>query len=153
MNIRRGLFRFWIVFSCLCVIAVGVRSSYPVRREFEKAGEAKANLARIEREGILIVPCSHRGKRPFDVRQPNGRCGYEIPKFRAQHPEYRDLDEDQLLDRLCDEAGINIKTPFSPWRKVIEAGGTAVVVPVAVLILGWASLWAHAGFRPAPLEA
>ena len=153
MNIRRGLFRFWIVFAGLFVIAVGVASSYPIRREFEKAGEAKAILTRIEREGILIVPCSHRGKRPFDVRQPDGRCGYDIPKFRAQHPEYSGLGEDQLLDRLCDEAGINMKMPFSPWKRVIEAGGIAVGVPVAVLILGWASLWAFAGFRPAPLEA
>jgi len=153
MNIRRGLFRLWIIFACLFVIAVGVASSYPIRREFEKAGEAKAILTRIEREGILIVPCFHRGKRPFDVLQPNGRCGYDIPKFRAQHPEYRDLDEDRLLDRLCDEAGINMKMPFTPWTKVMEAGAIAVGVPVAVLILGWASLWAYAGFRPAPLEA
>jgi hypothetical protein len=153
MNIRRGLFRLWIIFACLFVIAVGVASSYPIRREFEKAGEAKAILTRIEREGILIVPCFHRGKRPFDVLQPNGRYGYDIPKFRAQHPEYRDLDEDRLLDRLCDEAGINMKMPFTPWTKVMEAGAIAVGVPVAVLILGWASLWAYAGFRPAPLEA
>jgi hypothetical protein len=152
MNIRRGLFRFWIVFACLFVIAVGVASSLPIRREFEKAGEAKTILRRIEREGILFVPCSHRGKRPFDVLQ-NGRCGYDIPKFKAQHPAYRDLDEDRVFDRLCDEAGINTKTPFSPWTKAMEAGGIAVGVPVVVLILGWASLWAYAGFRPAPLEA
>jgi hypothetical protein len=87
MNIRRGLFRFWIIFACLFVIAVGVASSYSIRREFEKACEAKAILKRIEREGILIVPCAVRGKRPFDVSQPNGRCGYDIAKFRAQHPE------------------------------------------------------------------
>jgi hypothetical protein len=153
MNIRRGLFRLWIVFACLFVIAVGVALSYPIRREFEKAGAAKAILIRIEREGILFAPCSVRGRRPFDVLQPNGRCGYDISKFKAQHPEYRNLDEDELVYRLCDEAGINIKMPFSPWTKVIEAGGIAVGVPAVVLILGWASLWAYAGFRPAPLEA
>ena len=147
------MFRIWIVVACLFVIAVGVASSYRIRREFEKAGEAKTILRRIEREGILFVPCSVRGKRPFDVSQQNGLCGYDIPKFNAQHPEYRDLDEDQPFDRLCDEAGINMKTPFSPWTKVMEAGGTAVGVPVVVLMLGWASLWAYAGFRPAPLKA
>ena len=47
MNIRHGLFRFWIVFACLFVIAVGVASSYPNRREFEKAGEAKAKAITI----------------------------------------------------------------------------------------------------------
>jgi hypothetical protein len=152
MNIRRGLFRFRIVLARLFVIAVGAASSYPIRREFEKAGEAKAILTRIERESILFVPCSVRGKRPFDVL-PDGRCGYDISKFRAEHPEYRGLDEDQLVYRLCDEARINIKTPFRPWTKVMEAGGIAVGVPAAVLILGWASLWAYSGFRPAPLEA
>jgi hypothetical protein len=153
MNIRRGLFRFWIVFACLFVMAVVVASRYPISREFEKAGEAKTVLTRIEREGVLIVPCSHRGKRPFDVMQTDGRCGYDIPKFKAQHPAYRDLDEGQVFDRLCDEAGINMRMPFRPWTKVMEAGGIAVGVPVVALILGWALLWAYAGFRPAPLHA
>jgi hypothetical protein len=46
-----------------------------------------------------------------------------------------------------------MKMPFRPWRKVIEAAGIAAGVPVVVLILGWASVWAYAGFRPAPLRA
>ena len=79
-----------------------------------------------------------RGRLAFDFHEQNGNCGYDISKFRAEHSEYRDLNEDQLLNRLCEEAGINIKTSFRPWTKVIEAVGIALGVPVAVLILGWA---------------
>jgi len=152
MNLRRGLFGCWIIFAGLFVIAVGVASSFDIRREFEKAGEGKTALTRIKRAGVLTVPCSHRGKPAFDFSD-NGRCGYDIPKFRAQHPEYKGLNEDQLLDRLCQEVRINIKTPFRPWTRVMEAAGIAVGIPVAVLILGWALLWAYAGFRHAPLQA
>jgi hypothetical protein len=153
IDVRRGLFRLWIIFACLFVIAVGAASSYAIRREFEKAGEAKTALTRIKRAGVLIVPCSVRGKLAFDFSEQSNRCGYEIPKFRAQHPEYKDLNGDQLLDRLCQEAGINIKMPFRPWTRVMQAAGIGVGIPVAVLILGWALLWAYAGFRPAQLHA
>jgi hypothetical protein len=76
----------------------------------------------------------------------DGFCRYDMKKFSAQH---RDLNQDQLLDRLCGQARMNIKSPFHPWRKVTETAAIAVGVPGAMLILGLALLWASSGFRPA----
>jgi hypothetical protein len=116
--------------------------------KFDKAREAKPILTRIERQGILIVPCSHRGRRPFDVLQPNSRCRYDTPKFKTQRPEYSSLNKDQWLDRLCDEAAINMKMPFSPWTQVLEAGGIAAGVPVAVLTRSRWSYSDHSAGHP-----
>jgi len=45
MNIRRGLFRCWIIFACMFVIAVGSASSDPIRREFEKSWRGQSDLS------------------------------------------------------------------------------------------------------------
>jgi hypothetical protein len=114
MNVRRGLFRFWVIFACLFTVGVCAASSYAVTREFQKNREIQLNLARIRASGMLKVPCSVRGSIPFDSAGSNGLCGYEIAKFQAQYPEYRGLTEDRLFDRLCDATSMNVKSPFHP---------------------------------------
>jgi hypothetical protein len=37
LNVRRGLFRLWIVLSCLWTILICITSIAPVREEFAKA--------------------------------------------------------------------------------------------------------------------
>jgi hypothetical protein len=133
------------------MIAVGVASSGEVRREFRVTNDVASGKTRIKRSGILIVPCSPhlsaRGKLSPDYSDQNGLCWYDIPKFRAQHAEYKNLNEDQLFDRFSEHAGMSIALVFNPWATVMQATGIAVGIPVAALILGWLLLWAHSGFR------
>ncbi len=153
MNVRSGLFRLWVVFACLFVVGIGVASRYSISREFEKAGEMKSQRANIIRSGVLRVPCSVPGHMAFDFSEKaDGFCGFNIRKFRTQHPQYRDLNDDQLLDRLCEQAHINIKSPFHPRRRVTKVAAIAVGVPGAMLILGLALLWAYSDFRPALVQ-
>jgi hypothetical protein len=146
INVRRGLFRLWIIFACLCILVVGIVSSGSIREEFEKASERKS----WGRGDILLVPvdCSDaRGSLSSDYsKEGDGRCWYEMPKFRAQYSEYKDLTDDQLSDGLYKKAGIAL-TPIRPWKKVMQAAGIAVGVPLAVLILGGSMIWALSGFR------
>ena len=154
---RRGLFRLWIIFACLVMIAVGVASSSEIRREFRVANDVEKGKTRIKRSGILIVPCSPRfsarGKLSSDYSEQNGRCWYDMPKFKTQHPEYKDLTDNQLFDRFCEHAGISMALAFSPWATVMQAVGMAVGIPAAVLILGWSLLWAYSGFQPGQSSA
>ena len=153
MNVRRGLFRLWIIFACMFVIGILVVSRYAISREFEKAGEMKSQRENIIQSGVLRVPCFVPGHTAFDwSEKADGFCGYDIRKFRTQHPLYRDLNDEQLLGRLCEQARINVKSPFHPWRRVTEAAAIAVGIPGAMLILGLAWCWAYSGFRPALVQ-
>jgi hypothetical protein len=149
MNVQR----VWIILSCLWGVSFGVATSYSVRREFDKAGEMSQQRISIKRAGILTVPCSVHGALAFDFAEGSGLCGYNIRKFREQRPQYGSLNEDRLLDHLCEEAGVNITSPFHPWRKVMKMAGIAAGLPLVALVLGWGLLWAYAGPRSEPLRA
>jgi hypothetical protein len=149
INLRRGLFRLWIIFACLFVISVGIASSDGIRDEFKRKASTKN-----QRGFTLMVPvdCSKaRGELPSDYsKEKDGLCWYEMPKLRTLYTEYKDLNDAQLSDRLYAKAGIPL-TPSRPWTKVMEATEIALGVPAAVLILGWALVWAFSGFRQAQL--
>lgn len=104
INLRRGLFRLWIIFACLFVIAVGIASTQGIRDEFRK--DSITN----KWGWALMVPvdCSEaRGKVSTDYsKEKDGLCWYEMSKFRAQYTEYKDLKDDQLSDRLYEKAGL-----------------------------------------------
>jgi len=151
-SVRRGLLLLWIIFAWLTVVAVGVASSGEIRREFRVRSDVENSTTRIKRSGILIVPCSTRfaarGKLSADYLAQNGRCWYDLRKFREQHPEYKDLNSNQLFDRFCEHVGISMKLVFNPWATLMKVAGMAMGIPIAVLIVGWSLLWAYSGFRP-----
>jgi hypothetical protein len=139
------MFRLWIIFTCLFVVIVGVVSGGDIRGEFRKSSVAKE----MSRFGTLVpVDCPlARGNLSSEYsKDKDGRCWYEISKFRTQYPEYKDLNDGQLSERLYEKAGIPL-TPIRPWTKVTRAAGIAVGVPLAALMLGWSLVWALSGFR------
>lgn len=147
MNIRRGLFRLWVIFAGLFVIGTGVVLSSEIREEFKKAAATREMSS-----FILDIPvdCAiARGKLSADYTNEIGRCWYELPKFRALYPEYKDLSDDRLSNLLYGKAGIPLVT-LRPWTKVIQAAGLAIGVPIAALLLGWSMIWAFSGFQPTP---
>ena len=146
LNVRRGLFRLWIIFACLCVIAVGLVSYSDIYDEFKKASTRNDEWSAYL---MLPVDCSEaRGTLSSTYsKEKDGLCWYDMRQFRAQYPEYKDLKNDELHDRLYAKAGITI-TPPHPWKKVMYAAEVALGVPIAVLFLGWSLIWAFSGFRP-----
>jgi hypothetical protein len=151
MNFRRGFFRLWLVFSILFVIGTAAVFYRDVRSEFEKAA--------VIANSILMVPvaCNDaRGKagidyEVFDDPSKTNKCWYQVPKLRALFPEYKDLADDQLSDRLYQKAGIQT-TPVSPWSLVTRAASIAIGVPLIVLAVGSALGWSLAGFSGARLK-
>jgi len=72
-------------------------------------------------------------------------CWYQMPKFRKNYPEYNDLSEKELSDRMYIRAGL--PHPPAPWSPVGFAVSLAFGVALAVLVLGSAIGWAFAGFK------
>jgi hypothetical protein len=151
MNFRRGFFRLWLVFSILFVIGTAAVFYRDVRSEFEKAAVIANSIL------MVSVACNDaRGKagidyEVFDDPSKTNKCWYQVPKLRALFPEYKDLTDDQLSDRLYQKAGMQT-TPVSPWSLVTRAASIAIGVPLIVLAVGSALGWSLAGFSGARLK-
>jgi len=108
---------------------------------------------------MLPVDCKEaRGKSGTDYTPPEGpwnsytarpNCWYKLPDFRRLYPEYRDLSEDAVSDKLYDQAGI-VRNPARPWRELGTSTAIALGVPLIVLIIGAGIGWAFSGFRTKP---
>lgn len=152
MNIRAGLFRLWIVASVLFIVAVGVASYSDIRNEFRTANtDWDATFEQYGGYGLLPALCDlARGSSGIDYTvEKDGLCWYKMQDFRRLYPEYRDLSNNVLAEKLYAKVGQPLQH-FHPWHKVFKTAAIAVGVPVAVLFLGWSLLWALAGFRHAP---
>jgi hypothetical protein len=74
-------------------------------------------------------------------------CWYELPKFRALFPEYKDIRDKELSDRLYAKANNKPEPDLSPWTLLLKTLLFSIAVPLGFLILGWSALWAVAGFK------
>jgi hypothetical protein len=66
--------------------------------------------------------------------------------FRRLYPEYKDIADKVLSEKLYEKAGQPLKH-VHPWESVAKAAGIALGVPLAALVLGRSLLWAFSGFR------
>jgi hypothetical protein len=66
--------------------------------------------------------------------------------FRRLYPEYKDLNDDELSEALYEKAGIPPIPPIRPWSVFGEKAGLAFGPPLGALAVGWALVWALAGF-------
>lgn len=152
MNIKRGRFRCWIVFSLAVALLTAVVTYHSVSSEFRKA----ALIREMERTSIALIPIV-KGNARGDTKDYNcdgddpansfNTCWYQIPKFRELFPEYRDLTDDDLLEKTYRKMG-QPRTPARPWSALVEALAFGLGMPLAVLIVGGSLYWAIAGFVP-----
>lgn len=148
MNIRQGLFRLWVVFSALFLLVVSVASYDGIREEFKIANTDYDAMAR-EAGGYTLLPADcgiARGNSGSDYSLDKGLCWYKTEDFRRLYPEYKDIGDRFLAEKLYAEAG-QPHQHIQPWKKVMEAAGIAFGLPLAVLVFGCSLLWALSGFR------
>lgn len=145
MNVRRGLFRLWVIMSIVFVVVQFWISAPRIRDEFRRAALDK----QTEETTTLIVPvnCSEaRGTVGTDYDKHPPLCWYQMSKFRSLYPEYSDLGEDDLAAKLYKNAGLAFEQPRTPWALVGQVSAFAIGVPLAVLVVGTGLVWAFAGF-------
>ncbi|MGO8657189.1 hypothetical protein ACC771_16400, partial [Rhizobium ruizarguesonis] len=79
-------------------------------------------------------------------RSPSSACFYTVENFRVQFPEYKDLSREDVSKKLY--ATLNWAPVFDGDRfehtKIVT--GTALIPPVALLIIGCLIFWAFSGF-------
>src|SRR5262245_9018179 len=147
MNLRRGLFRLWLVGSALFVLAVA----------FVSYGEIKEQFA--------VVASMSKAEWPV-----------QLAGFRQRYPQYSHLSDAQLMDAFyknfysdltreefdkrmaaaksvidpdklaeLEKAVADIRVP-NPWATLGMWAGIAFGIPLAVLVLGASLVWAFSGF-------
>jgi hypothetical protein len=157
MNVKRGLFRLWLVVSAMFAVAVISLSYSKVQKEMA-ASIAIANISPTDVIEIPVLCGRTRGTRNTDYYVQPGQdgssddhtCWYDMDKFRELFVEYKGLSDLELSRRTYAEAGRPISFP-RPWVTVSYVVGVAFGFPLAVLAIGGAFVWAFAGFtRPKP---
>lgn len=157
MNIKRGLIRCWVLFAASSILFTAFFTFEDIRSEFRKLS-FKQEMA----EDTLLIPVAKEHVRgtPEDCRADDPSnpfndlipCWYELPRFRELFPEYRDLSENDLVEKTYAKAGVkrtpSLGWPPRPWEALLEAAAFALGVPLSVLLAGAALYWAIAGFAP-----
>jgi hypothetical protein len=150
MNIRKGAFRLWVVTSVLFALVVIVLSYSETRDEFRNAHtDWDAESAKYGGISLLPVLCpgaAARGMIGTDYTEQNGICWYSTANFRRLYPEYNDLGNHDLSEKVYAKAGQSLKE-FHPWHRVMTTLLVALGYPLAALVLGWSLFWAFAGFK------
>ncbi len=95
MNMRRGLFRLWMVGSCafaVFVVFVVFNSYDRIRSEFTKSRPPDLS---IDLKPMYPIECgAARGILGTDYSNSRGRCWVEMPALRRLFAEYSDLNPD-----------------------------------------------------------
>jgi len=156
MNIKRGLFRLWLVCGLLFASATILFTYDQISREFTNASA----LAKVPDTTTFTIPIgcwNKRGAAKIDYITENGGgesapwelCWYPVAKVRAMFPEYAQFDDADLKDETYIDAKIP-RYPAHPWQSLFGVLGFAFGVPLFFLVVGVAFVWAFSGFaRPA----
>jgi hypothetical protein len=162
LNIRRGLFRVWLVLSITfitCVIVIGFdglkKDIEHIRLEWELhkydniipvlCGKARGKA------GVDYTTKANQAPGPWDnyaTPNPFDICYYmSLPSFRAVFPEYNDMKDDVLIRRTYADAGTPLKDLPNPYINIIVFILYNLSVPFIFLILGTSLIWAASGFK------
>lgn len=156
MNLKRGLFRVWIVASICWLIFVGSVSYWGVQRQIAEADA----FQRMKREGFVIGTFCNEAKgqenvdfnrsgKAFDdaAKETTGVdgawCQYSLAGYRRAHPEEASKTDDQIL-------AANFITDYShPWQTAFQGFLFAVAAPIALLLIWFVGAWVVSGFARA----
>lgn len=156
MNIRRGLWRLWIVLSLFWIVSVGMvhRPDTSAWRFWNASAGRSADPAVIEaadpRNGGTHYVVQWADGRTFKVTPPTGRSITEHgPLESTEAPAIEGLDEDWALALAVARAHVVRAAQRRLSIDDLKAFALmAFVPPVVVLGIGSAFVWALRGFRP-----
>jgi hypothetical protein len=147
MNLRRGLFRLWIVGSALFVLAVAFLNYNGIKKQFDTA----ASMSKAE------WPVQLAGFRQRYPQYNHLSDGHLMDAFYKNF--YSDLTREEFDKRMAaakyvidpenlaqlEKAVADIRVP-NPWASLGWVTAIAFGIPLAVLALGASLVWALSGF-------
>ncbi|WP_160010717.1 hypothetical protein [Rhizobium sp. 18055] len=156
MNIKRGLFRLWIVVSFLWVAAVGFMGWQEISKDRWWIGNPWYEADLI---ADLPVRCEQaRGAKGTDYavrhaaepwnryRDPPQACWYTEDRFRALWPEYKDLAFATVSADLYRTLGWSPRFDGDRFLRTRPIAYFAFIPPLVVMIIGCLFVWAVSGF-------
>lgn len=159
MNLKRGLFRLWIVLTIAFTVAFIWSEFDHIKNEFEKENGA----AFAYKEDNLLIPINRieaRGKdgedyvylgddAPIDFEKPwykHAVVWYTQPKFFQLYPENSGLSIKEISAKFYKKA--HIKTNVAhPWKILLETVFFPLALMSIILIFGSSIFWACSGFK------
>lgn len=160
LNIRRGLFRLWVVFTAAFIITVFAVSLGKIKDQFDAAKDPWTVVSQTPASvGASPSAAGAAEHGPWERYQKGQEASPSAPaagsKYTIEPPQGQPLD--WLAPKKGPAAG-QAGTPSasktgmvrSPWALVLERVAIAAGVPAFVLVLGWALTWAFAGFKKPP---
>jgi hypothetical protein len=150
MNLRRGLFRLWIIGAALFVIAVASISYPGIKFEFH-AVESKPEAVESEPEaGTPTVLAEFRQQYPQYSDMPreqfNKKVSEKIAASKTKMIKFRDQLYKFPADATEEEIATALKSTLkNPWARVGKAAWIAFGIPLAVLALGAFLVWVFSG--------
>lgn len=156
MNIRRGLFRVWLVLSLFWIAVITAVSFSELRND---AIWGKDPRFGDEASLLLPVRCDDvRGSQGTDyvvsgAVEPWNRfrtiaeaCWYRHADFRRLYPEYADLSHEIVEARLYKSLGWEQSPTARPFQKITPVALFAFIPPLIMLLGGAMIVWAVSGF-------
>lgn len=156
MNIKRGLFRLWVVISLLYAGGVTYLSFPALKYEYEMRAEAALPAGYEIMVPVLCGDAKGTINVDYDpetkVAEPNpfDTCYYEMAKFRRLFQEYQDLSDNEIYAKTYEGTGETVPYIGQPWQRLGFTALLAFAPPLAVLLIGGAFVWAFAGFARRP---
>jgi hypothetical protein len=155
MNIKRGLFRVWVVLSAAYVIALGAIGSSYLYEEFKQADFMRGTIE--GREYGYPVKCEFaKGVQGTDwIDEQTWKynfqkvCWFTLESFKHHYPQHRDTDPSALLAENYRMSDVYMPRP-QPWWTLAGGIGWAIGLPLFILAIGSAIYWALAGFARKP---
>ena len=154
MNMKRGLWRLWLVSTVLLVITVFAMNYRAIEIEFEEQADIEELLA----DGGLGVPvlCAeaakkHAGEGKFTsnaLGDDQKFCWFPFSTVRKSWPEYSSHSDLDLLEEFYLKAGQYLPRS-QPWLVAFRIAASGMGLPLVALALGWAA----AGFTGASRKA
>ena len=143
MNLRRGLFRLWIIGSALFVLAVAFVSYSGIKAEFDAADRPDLSTNAKLADEVYQRFYSDMRREEFDRKISDPKIIARLEAIVAKTDTSRPLSQwsdDELLAHMIAGPVPNV------WASVGRAVGIAFGIPLMVLILGSSLLWALSGF-------
>ncbi|MBB3446425.1 hypothetical protein [Rhizobium sp. BK379] len=155
MNIKRGLFRLWLVLSVLWIVAVGFMSWESIQRDEWWSGDpnvfADLPVHCENASGSADVDYYRReAPEPWNAyRTPGSACWYSEHRFRQLFPSYNSISHAKLSEMLYQNLGWEMARSSDKYDRTKSAAMTAFIPPAFTFVIGAALVWAFSGFaRP-----
>ena len=149
LNLRRGLFRVWIVASFVWVISAGVVLQKDIRREVSRLMTdipaeitQSKTLPTLPPGFVLDAPPD-----PFEAYPPAITRPLTIEEVTRLRRERDQAPQEVAEERETDDGKKTRKQVRSAPRALMIAGSVLVLPPILAFALGWSGLWIMRGFR------